>query len=87
VFSPFGEKLNYQRICVSQSSYKYVAGVKKLLRRKHMPCRAISAGMGMRAEFNGAGIAATGGKNKRRAEAARGPEDHAIALDKPLGRE
>jgi hypothetical protein len=43
--------------------------------------------MGMCAEFNGAGIAAAGGQNKRRTEAARGREDHAIAFDKSLRRE
>src|SRR5215467_2447503 len=52
-----------------------------------MPCGAIGAGMGMRAEFNRPGIAAARSKNKGRTEAACGPEDHAVALDKSLGRE
>src|SRR4029077_14274171 len=87
VFSPFGEQLDCQCICVSQSSYKYVLGAMKLLCQKHFPCCAISAGMGMRAEFNGPGIAAAGSQNKRYAETARGLEDHAITLDQSLRRE
>jgi hypothetical protein len=43
--------------------------------------------MGMRAEFNGSGIAAAGSENKRSTETACRAKDHAIALDQSLGRE
>src|SRR5207248_2753086 len=74
---------------ISQASKRasVMRGLSSLLCCKHMPCCAIGAGMGMRAEFNGAGIAAARGENKRRTEAARSLEDHAITLDQSLGRE